>query len=156
MVGLLSITVVAGLVTVWIAVVNRDSLVSDDWYKDGTAINQRLGRLEAAQMAGIEASISLSNERAIELELVGRDVDGVDRLRLDLRHPTIEARDRSVVLERGSDGMFRGAFAEPLRGRWYSTLEPVGAFSADDARAWRLSRTLQLPSSGLISLGGDG
>jgi hypothetical protein len=36
----LPIVIVAGAVTVWLAVVSNDGLVTDDYYKQGLAVNQ--------------------------------------------------------------------------------------------------------------------
>jgi hypothetical protein len=44
LIALPATSVVAGLTTLAIAIRNQDSLVRDDWYKDGKAINQSLAR----------------------------------------------------------------------------------------------------------------
>jgi uncharacterized protein len=44
--------IVAGFITAWLAVVSFDGLVTDDYYKEGLAVNQRLQREhQAANMA---------------------------------------------------------------------------------------------------------
>ena len=40
--------VVAGFITLWMAVVSDDGLVTDDYYKQGLAINQTLARANDA------------------------------------------------------------------------------------------------------------
>ena len=35
------LVIVAGVITVWLAVVSNDGLVTDDYYKQGLAVNQR-------------------------------------------------------------------------------------------------------------------
>ena len=49
---------VAGAATTWIAFASADGLVADDYYKQGLAINKRLGREHAAREGGISASVS--------------------------------------------------------------------------------------------------
>ena len=44
--------VVAGLITAWLAFHGEDGLVVDDYYKQGLAINQTLGRRDASAHAG--------------------------------------------------------------------------------------------------------
>ena len=39
-----ALVIVAGIITVWLAVISNDGLVSDDYYKQGLAVNQRLQR----------------------------------------------------------------------------------------------------------------
>src|SRR3990170_3926696 len=51
--------VVAGFVTAWLAVRSDDGLVVDDYYKQGLAINQTLGRSDAAERRGMQAEIHL-------------------------------------------------------------------------------------------------
>ena len=43
--------VVAGAITLWIAVTHQDALVADDYYKQGLAINRTLDRQTAAATA---------------------------------------------------------------------------------------------------------
>ena len=50
--------VVAGLITLYIATVNRDTLVKDDYYKEGLALNQDLARSRRAADLGITADLS--------------------------------------------------------------------------------------------------
>ena len=39
-----AIVIVAGFATAWLAIISNDGLVTDDYYKQGLAINQRLQR----------------------------------------------------------------------------------------------------------------
>jgi hypothetical protein len=50
--------VVAGLITLYIATVNRDTLVRDDYYKEGLALNQDLARSRRAADLGITAELA--------------------------------------------------------------------------------------------------
>ena len=43
------IVIVAGITTAWLAVVSNDGLVSDDYYKEGMTLNQRLQRDHKAE-----------------------------------------------------------------------------------------------------------
>ena len=49
--------VVAGLITVFIAFRHADTLVNDNYYKDGLAINQTLAQDTRARELGVEATI---------------------------------------------------------------------------------------------------
>ena len=46
--------IIAGAVTVWLAVVSNDGLVVDDYYKQGLAVNQRLHRDQQASTLGFD------------------------------------------------------------------------------------------------------
>ncbi|NNJ73016.1 MAG: nitrogen fixation protein FixH, partial [Enterobacterales bacterium] len=49
--------VIAGITTVVIAYKNADSLVVDDYYKEGKAINFRIARIKEAENRGYTASL---------------------------------------------------------------------------------------------------
>ena len=52
-----AVVVVAGFVTLWLAVSSSDGLVAEDYYKQGLAINRVIEREEAAQKLGLTARI---------------------------------------------------------------------------------------------------
>ena len=137
-VGLLSWAVVGSVTTAVIAVSGSDSLVRDDWYKDGMAINRRLEQEELARSLGISATGRIDFVTGeISLSLVG---DEAPTLLLELSHPTRSDRDVALTLERDASGIYRGALEEPLRGqRFYARLE-----SRAPERAWRITGPLEL------------
>ena len=177
--ALLSTAVVASLTTVWIAFTNRDALVRDDYYEDGTAINRRLELQRRAEHLGVVAVLEFpdrSDARTnggtntadegeprrgrgdIEVALTGRTVGAIEWLRLELGHPTRAVRDRRVMLSRAADGRFHGRIGETLSGRWYATLEPAPSpppapGEAPPGLPWRLVATIQLPARAPITLG---
>ena len=62
--------VVAGLTTWWIAARNADSLVADDYYKEGLAINRQLDKRRRAEELDLSAAIRFE-AGAIEIDLQG-------------------------------------------------------------------------------------
>ncbi len=152
---LLSTTVVAGLSTVVIAFKYQDSLVRDDWYKDGTAINRRFERERYAASLGLSASLQLDPRAGVvRLELFGPGSEIPESLSLELSHATQSARDLSLVLDRREPGVYQAKAEKLGAGRWYASLEPspLGAEGRDLAR-WRLSRSITLPSAAPIAFG---
>jgi hypothetical protein len=153
--GLLGMSVAGSLYTVMLAFANRDSLVRDDWYRDGMAINRSIERDRNAERLGLRATARFDIVRGeAELDLAGESALRLAAVQLDLSHPTRAERDRRIVLARTAPGRFRGELPDGLEGRWYAALLPVGVdrarASADD---WRLARTLQLPSAEPIVFG---
>lgn len=149
-VGLLATSVAAGLGTVAIAFTHQDSLVRDDWYAEGTAINRRFERDALARQLGLTATLAVEGS-AVALSLGGEGQGDLRALRLVLSHPTHASRDREVTLVRDPDrGVFRGVFEGPLEGRWYATLRPMDAVGSE--ADWQLSDTLHLPSARPIPL----
>jgi len=136
-----AIVVVAGLVTAWLAVRSDDGLVFDDYYKQGLAINQTLGRADAAARRGIEAELYLVDGRV--RVLLGAAAPGA--LRLRLAHPTRAGMDQSLELTKVGQGIYEGRL-QPLRaGRWHVVLEQ---------RDWRLAGDWIVPAAGALTLGG--
>ncbi len=113
--------VVAGISTVVIAVKNQDSLVRDDWYKEGRAINQNMARDESAGRLGIVANVhvdALTGEITVSLKHDNPAQATPSQLQLALSHPTQADADQSVVLLRGSDGIYHGHLQRALHGRF--------------------------------------
>ena len=81
LIALPAISVVAGLSTLTIAVLNQDSLVRDDWYKDGKAINQSLARDDAAASPRIR-QLSVAEIMAETIRRISND-DSVSSLFID-------------------------------------------------------------------------
>ena len=108
-VGIPGLTIVAGLVTWWIAAQRADSDVADDHYKRGLAINRVLEREEAARVQGIRAVITApdSGERsAPQVRLQGPALLP-EAITVQLTHPVSAAQDRRFALAIQPDGSYR-------------------------------------------------
>ena len=122
--------VVAGLVTAWIAVVNNDPLVVDNYYKEGLAINRVLERDHAAVQGGYRAELMLSRDGGrVRAHLSGA---APERLRLSLVHPTRAELDRTVELLPLQAGWYEAEIGLTPAPRWRVVLE-------DPQGAWRLT-----------------
>jgi hypothetical protein len=151
---LLGISVMASLVTVWIAVVNRDSLVSDDWYEDGTSINRRLERDTLARELEVVALLDFdSASHTIGLSLTGLDLGDLPSLQLTLSHPTIAARDQLIPLTRQADGRYQGVWASAVPGQWYATLAPAPSDIVGGTPDWQIHQRVTIADGDSIVLG---
>lgn len=135
--GLPALVVVAGLTTWWIAERNADSLVADDYYKQGLAINRELDKEKRAQELNIGASVWFENG-AIEIELAG----GADpaAVVLYLSHPLDANRDLELRLPRMAPGRYRAPADLGTESRWLWQLEPVD----DNTGGWRVDGELRV------------
>jgi uncharacterized protein len=136
-----AIAVVAGIFTAWLAIRSDDGLVQDDYYKQGLAINQTLGRSDAAGRLGIGAELRLADGR-IRVLLEGQAGPGEFVLRLV--HPTRAGMDQSVNLAAVEPGVYEGRLQSLQPGRWHVVLE---------SRDWRLAGDWTLPAAGTLRLG---
>lgn len=122
--------IAAGFVTLWLALASDDGLVTDDYYKQGLAINQALGRDRMAAALGLRASVLAGPER-VRVVLTGSRMPAA--LRLQLSHPTRRGKDQEVALTAAAAGVYEGWLPAAVRaGRWRVLLE-------DAEKSWRLS-----------------
>lgn len=126
-----AVAIVAGAVTIWIAVVTSDGLVEDDYYKQGLGVNQRLARDEAAQRLGIGADLMLSADGRSLRAMISADAPLDAEIRLRLTHPTRKGYDQAVSLLQQEDGLYLASLEQAVNGRRIVTLESPGG-------EWRL------------------
>jgi hypothetical protein len=126
--------VVAGAVTIWLAVASDDGLVADDYYKQGLAINQVIGRAERAAALALRAKVTLAVDGRARAELAGGDTADAnpDAITLLLAHPTRAGGDARAELRRVADRAYEGRIDVPVHGRWRVILESA---------TWRLPAT---------------
>lgn len=137
--GVPASAIVAGGITLWIAMSTADSLVADDYYKEGRAINQRLEKDQAATDRGIglDASIRGLASGSQRIEVVFRAKPGVaapEFIRLRLSHPTLNQRDVLATLVKSGERHYSSDVPGIAAGRWYAQLE-------DDQSVWRIKAT---------------
>jgi hypothetical protein len=150
LVMLLGTSVVGGISSVVIAFRNQDSLVRDDYYSDGQAINRRLESEQRARDLSIGAGLridDISGEVNLNLHEGGAPIP--DHLDLELSHATSADRDVRVRLLRSPAGGFRGQLDFRLEGRYYASISSW----ASEGRSWRLQTTVRLPSESILRLG---
>ena len=136
--------VIAGMVTLYLAVSTSDGLVVDDYYKRGKAINVDLARDAAAARHELRADIELDmRNNHVQLLLQGNIERLPETLTLSLLHPTQAGYDQVLPLQHAGDGVYSGAIDEVGRGNWYLQLETV---------EWRLSGSMRMPHTGKIVL----
>ena len=131
--------IVAGAITIWIAVTTADSLVADDYYKEGRAINQRLEKDLAAADQGIALNASIrgqaSGSQRIEVVFSAKPgVTAPEFIRLRLSHPTLNQMDILATLVKTGDRRYSSNVPGIAPGRWYAQLE-------DDQSVWRVKAT---------------
>jgi uncharacterized protein len=143
-----AIVVVAGIITIVIAVRTHDGLVVDDYYKRGLAVNMDLSRDLAAKDAGLYAktTIDVANKR-VTLGLVNAPMT-LNNLTLTLSRASVAGHDQIVTLQltnrQGDESVFVGPIKSLDVGKWYVTIE-------EPSRAWRLMSTIVIKDQALTS-----
>ena len=126
-----AVVVMAGVVTVWLAIVSNDGLVADDYYKQGLAVNQRLYRDHQASNLGLSANLMRSGDAVRLLLAAHESISMPAELAIKFSHPTRSGRDQTVKMSMESPGFYTGQLSESLVGRWIVTIE-------DPEMKWRL------------------
>ena len=132
--------VLAGAVTIALAVQSFDGLVAEDYYKQGLAVNQRLARVQTAATLGIGAALGIESEAGGAIQARLRADGGAlpATLNLTLSHPTRAGLDQRVRLTAAGDNRYVGRIGELAPGRWHAIIE-------DDDGRWRISGELHSP-----------
>lgn len=140
-VGLPLLSVIVSLTMVRIAVVNRDDLVRDDWYKAGRAINQDLDAEHLARTMNLSGAATLDPASRVISVRINNGATLPARLQLTLVHSTIASQDMTVLLERRADGSWSGTLPQLPLGKRHLMLEPLPGDAAAGSEAksrWRL------------------
>jgi hypothetical protein len=127
-----AIVIVAGFITLWLAIASDDGLVADDYYKRGLAINQTLSRGQAARDLGLTAEVKLDESaRTVTVTMHGGGALP-EVLSLRLVHPTRALADQKLELRKTGPLTFTATLVAPVDGRRVVLIE-------DQARQWRLA-----------------
>lgn len=139
------LVIVAGAITIWLAVISFDGMVEDDYYKQGLAVNQRIHRDRAAQDMGFQAQVVRSGAELRVFLSATTSAAMPEQLNLRLVHPTRGGMDQAIVLVKAGQGFYSGRLDTQVDGRWHVFLE-------DPDLTWRLLGDWQLGSDAPLIL----
>jgi len=156
----LLVTIVLSSIMVTTAVKFGDDEITDEYYKKGRMINQRLEQVEEAKALGLAADIKFDLEIGdliLKLNSNQKFLSTPDELTLYLDHPVSQELDRVLILKEFAPGSYRADLDTPPRNRWYLRLVP-GAHQAneaidpknpnlDKAHLWRLNGEIDFNST---------
>ena len=139
MVGLPATVVVACLNMVYIAVTHPDSVVEDNYYKEGLAINQRLDQDQQAVQLGLR-SVVVIQDHVVRINMTG-NLEDWPALKLQLLHPVDESHDRTLeFVSPDENGLYLFDLEQPLPPhRWNVWLSPLS-----ETPSWRLGGSFDL------------
>ena len=133
-----AMAVVGCLITIWLAIITDDGLVSDNYYKEGLGISRELSKNDISKQNKLAALTRLNSRKAqVEVYLEGQ-AGPIEQLEMSFIHPTQSGKDIALKLIL-TDGVFRGKLPALIAANWHVRLE------TDDKR-WRLSGRLQWPT----------
>ncbi len=140
-----ALAVVAGLITLRIAIVSDDGLVVDDYYQRGKEINLVLARDQAAATRGYTGALRLDyRQNELSLALKARDgSEPPELVSVKWLHATRGGNDQEILLPRSGDGLYRAPAPKLAAGNWHLQIE---------AQDWRLSGALTVPLENIPAL----
>lgn len=143
-IALPTVAVIASIATVVIAFTKADSLVNDNYYKDGLAINQQLAQDHTAQQLGLQAAIRLDlTSGELLLDLSG-DLNLPEQLEMLLIHPVDASLDYRLTLNHVAASRYRTDLPRLLPIRYHLRLQPVHGGD------WRLNGSLDIKENNHI------
>ncbi len=143
LIGLPGTVVVASIITLFIAINNADDIVSDEYYKEGLAINRTLAADEKAKALQVQAKLGVDfSTQQLSIDLQGQLLPAPKQLRVQFVHPVNADDDFTLFLTATAPARYAGRLPQPLQGRW--TIEIADA----EASAWRLRKEIAVPAAG--------
>ncbi|WP_018150284.1 FixH family protein [Leeia oryzae] len=127
------IVVVASIVTIYIAVTKSDSLIVDDYYKEGTTINENITKDQKAAKLGLTAELVIGDDQRIRVFLhQTKNPVKYPKLKLFVQHAANEKLDQHIELQPdGVDSYVSKQLNLPI-GKWYFDL-------SDSNGDWKLT-----------------
>ena len=143
MLGLPASAVIAGITTVFIAAHEPDSLVVDEYYKDGLAINAVIERDRQAVEMGLGARLEFGNT-GVRLYMQSGTTLAEGPLTLKLIHPARAEHDQELVLAPFGDNYYEASGMEPLAAvSWEVQVSDMGG-------KWRLVKKQRLADNPVL------
>ena len=127
--------VIASVNLLMVAIDNKDSLVSEDYYKDGKAINMDLRKLKHAKQLGMQFELTLDDSEVMLTQHGGEAYQAA--LSVEFFHPTLQKRDFGEIATADGQGIYRIKLDKPISGEWEVRLEGYD-------KSWRIQKRLDL------------
>ncbi|GLQ30085.1 FixH family protein [Litoribrevibacter albus] len=143
----LILSVVLGLTMLNISFHIQDGLVTDEYSKEGLAINEQIEKEVKAKDIQAEATISLDAESGeLTLDFTSQLTELPANLMIELVHPIIKDKDISVVLTHNSQGRYLGQVENGIEGKRYVSIHEL------QNPTWVLKGELHFPISSATTL----
>ena len=145
LIGLPLSAVIASVCTAIIAIEGADSLVSDNYYRRGLAINQDTLAIDTARTLGIGAQVNI-HPTQIDVRLEApQNILGTP-LTLSLHHPADSRLDQELTLQYQGQQRYIAKLTPLHNGHWYVDITPRSQST------WILKGQLTVPYQGTQTL----
>ncbi len=141
-------SVIAGTFMIIISIDGADTLVNEDYYKEGLAINKQFDKSRKAQQLGLKATLTFAQDK-LQLSLSSQQPI-TESLTIEFSHATVKAKDFNLRLQQTSEGHYFTLLSPQqlasIEGKWYLKLTP-------HSEQWQLKGRWFLPSDKPLILG---
>ena len=127
--------VVASFTTLKIALDNSDSLVAEDYYKEGKGINADLRKVKYAKQIGMQFLAKVIDNELIITQEGGPEYRAA--LNVQFFHPTLADKDFSTNATTDANYHYRIALAEHIQGPWEVRIEGFDG-------KWRIQKRVEI------------
>ncbi|WP_257293401.1 FixH family protein [Endozoicomonas sp. YOMI1] len=146
-VGILMVTFAWGSFQVYTAFTHQDSVVIDDYYKNGKTINQDMTRIENARILAVEGILTIDELIGeVRVKMQGNPAVWPGQLKLSFLSPVFKDKDKAIMLTRsfgisaklaaganaasgaaqpGQNPIYVGQLEALVAGRYYLQLETL-------------------------------
>lgn len=145
LIGIPLSSVIMGIFFITKAVMTKDTLVRDNYYKDGLAYNQEISWDKKAVELGLKYELFIEGNKATLNQKMSR-LDAPSIIQIKFSHPTLKEKDLDVLMQRQADGRSFSGFIEDFTpGRFYIQLEAP-------EQQWRIRKEVWIDSGKAIQL----
>lgn len=137
-------SVIVGSFFIYLAASTKDTLVRDNYYKDGLAINQLKQWEKKAASLDVKLTMNLNGNDAM-ITINNSRQTPPNSLTLKLSHPTLKEKDRDAFLQHTQDGQYIGFIESFENGRFYIMIESV-------EQQWRIKKNLEVIQGNVTAL----
>ncbi|MFT4940031.1 MAG: hypothetical protein ACI88A_003082 [Paraglaciecola sp.] len=137
------ISMIVSLNMLRFALNGEDSLVVDEYYKQGKAININLQKIEMAKKLNIKAQMRI-NDNSVELHFTDGKPGSAAALNLVFYHATQKHKDTTFTLIKDASETYRALIDTDLTGKWQVSLQPHDEL-------WKIQQTISLPQKQSIT-----
>ncbi|ATC98575.1 MULTISPECIES: FixH family protein [Pseudoalteromonas] len=113
------------------------SMVVDDYYKKGKAINLELSKFDRAKALYLHADLTVSNG-VVTVNFTKGDSLKPAALKVSFYHTTLKDKDVDLMLAPNANGAYSSVTDELLDARYTVFIEPIGG-------EWKLKENIKLP-----------
>ncbi|MBV1777074.1 FixH family protein [Burkholderiaceae bacterium DAT-1] len=142
---LLATAVIASIMLMWVAAKTNDGVITDDYYKQGLAIEEDFHRDDMALKLGMNIQLMVGDDSRQIHAIITAGKDQPESLKIKFSHPTAAGRDQIITLKPDSSGMYAGTLEHGLQPiRWLIDIEAP--------KGWRLYDQSKLGSGSVTIL----